>query len=269
MQVTGSPKIGAVGEGLRDALRRIAMQFPPELVESQLDDVERVACHIDLVHSEMGADVRLCDVGGGIGLFSVGCAAVGMRVILMDDFGDDVNRRFGDSPLTLHRHHGVRVETRDVIADGIALPPASLDVVTTFDAVEHWHHSPKRLFASVVETLVPGGLFLLGAPNCVNLRKRLTVPLGRGKWSSMADWYECPTFRGHVREPDVEDLRYIAKDMGLVGVRILGRNWSGRRSPSRAVRLLSRATDHVLRLRPALCSDIYLLGRKPARGEGP
>ena len=43
---------------------------------------------------------------------------------------------------------------------------------------------------------------MVGVPNCVNLRKRLTVPLGRGKWSPMADWYEQPSFRGHVREPD-------------------------------------------------------------------
>ena len=45
---------------------------------------------------------------------------------------------------------------------------------------------------------------LLGVPNCVNLRKRITVPLGRGKWvvhGRLAR--QRPTSGGHVREPDV------------------------------------------------------------------
>jgi hypothetical protein len=59
----------------------------------------------------------------------------------------------------------------------------------------------------------------------VRIRKRLTVPFGSGKWSSMADWYEDPIFRGHVREPDVDDLFYIAREVGLVDVYIKGRHW--------------------------------------------
>jgi hypothetical protein len=73
--------------------------------------------------------------------------------------------------------------------------------------------------------LKPGGLFFLGVPNCVFLRKRITVPLG--KWSSMDEWYERETFGGHIREPDVGHLRYIARDLGLGYVRVFGRNWLG------------------------------------------
>jgi len=71
-------------------------------------------------------------------------------------------------------------------------------------------NSPKPVFAAVMRTLRPGGLFVLAGPNCANLRKRITLLLGRGKWGAMQDWYDAPRFRGHVREPDVEVLRYIA-----------------------------------------------------------
>jgi hypothetical protein len=80
--------------------------------------------------------------------------------------------------------------------------------------------------------LKPGGLFFLRAPNCVILRKRITVPLGVGKWSSMDEWYEREMFGGHIRGPDVGHLRYIARDLGLamcgfsaqlVGVRLAPR----------------------------------------------
>ncbi|MBV9124902.1 MAG: methyltransferase domain-containing protein, partial [Planctomycetes bacterium] len=147
--------------------------------------------------------------------------------------------------------------------EGIHFPAESLDVVTTFDSMEHWHHSPKKLFASVVKSLAAGGLFILGGPNCFNLRKRLTVPLGIGGWSRMTDWYEPEVFRGHVREPSVADLRYIAKDMGLTDVAILGRNWAGLHSRFGVARAVTPVIDRVLWLRPSLCSDIYLLGTKP------
>jgi SAM-dependent methyltransferase len=136
--------------------------------------------------------------------------------------------------------------------------------VTTFDSMEHWHHSPKRLFRQVGKQLLkPGGRFVLAVPNCVNLRKRLSVPLGVGKWSSMEDWYQEPEFRGHVREPDVADLRYIALDMGLREVQILGRNWVGYVSRSRFVRLATRIADRPLRMFPSLCADLYLTGHSP------
>jgi SAM-dependent methyltransferase len=204
-------------------------------------------------------------VGGGVGLFSVGCAAAGFkRVVLIDDFRDEINRIAGDSILDLHRKRGIEVLSRDVVAQGLGAE-GPFDAVTSFDSMEHWHHSPKRLFRQIMDALRPGGLFVLGVPNCVNLRKRLTVPLGRGKWSRMADWYEPEVFRGHVREPDVDDLRYIGRDLGLENSRILGRNWLGLLSSNPLMRIATIAADRPLRLFPSLCSDIYLVGKKPAR----
>ena len=172
-----------------------------------------------------------------------------------------------DAALELHRSLGVTVEARDPLVKGFAFPPESLDAVTCFDSMEHWHRSPRQLFASIRAALVPGGLFVLGVPNCVNLRKRITVPFGRGKWSQMSHWYETEIFRGHVREPDVDDLHYIARDMRLADVEILGRNWAGY-AGSRLVRTLTALVDRPLRLRPTLCSDLYLVGRKPREEQG-
>ena len=78
----------------------------------------------------------------------------------------------------------------------------------------------------------------------------------------MHDWYETEVFRGHVREADVSDLLYIAKDMRLAEVRIVGRNWLGYFSNNAGIRIAARLFDYPLRLRPQLCSDIYMLGKK-------
>jgi SAM-dependent methyltransferase len=170
----------------------------------------------------------------------------------------------GAGVLSLHRELGVSVESEDVL-NGFTLPHGRFDAITCFDSMEHWHKSPKKLFHGLKESLRPGGWFILGVPNCVNLRKRITVPFGVGKWSQMKYWYDAEVFRGHVREPDVDDLRYIAADMGLKEVQVLGRNWLGFSSSRK--RMIMPVVDALLKPWPALCANIYLIGRKEQPGE--
>lgn len=246
---------------VRSALTSIARTYPPSVAFHGLPDVERAAFQLKLVLAKKGSKIRLCDIGGGISLFPVGCAAAGIKTTVVDDFLDPKQFPVDDSVLQIHRTHGVELVTRDVIAQGLDFPPSSFDVITTFGSFEHWHNSPRRMLKQVVECLAPNGLFVLGTVNAVNLRKRLSMPFGRVRWSSMEDWYETETFRGHVREPSVADIRYVAADMGLHDVRVIGRNWRGilHHEPTRTI---TRIMDPLLRLRPQLCSDIYVLGSK-------
>jgi SAM-dependent methyltransferase len=232
------------------------------MIESELKDIPRISFHMRLVRAAAPENAIVADIGGGLGLFSPGCAAIGMNVTLVDDFGDSNYLENRDAVLQLHREFGVRIESCDVIRDTLGFQPASLDAIACFDSMEHWHASPKKLFHNLLSALKPGGTFLLSCPNCADLKKRISVPLGFGKWTQMEHWYEPEIFRGHVREPDVDDLRYIARDLRLTDVRIFGKNWSGPYHPM-PLRLLIPLADKVLQLKPSLCSDIYLLGRKP------
>ncbi len=248
-------------------LASLANAYPADMVPLQLRDLPRIRFHLELVQEALGkrppAEARLCDVGGGIGLFSLGCKAIGIGdVCLVDDFKDEVNRKTGSSLLDLHRGRGVEVVSRDVTAEGVEDVCRERHVVTCFDSMEHWHHGPRRVLKQMMAGLLPGSALIIGVPNCVSLRKRLTVPLGRGKWSALKDWYETDTFRGHVREPDVGDLRSIAADLGLASPRIIGRNWAGYCARNPLVRLATSLIDVPLRLRPSLCSSLYLMGTK-------
>jgi SAM-dependent methyltransferase len=243
-------------------LDRLAEGYPSGYVPFQKMDSERSAFHVDLVIGNRNPkELEVMDIGGSVGLVPVGCAALGCkRAVVVDDFRDPVHFQFGDSTEVLKRH-GVEIVNRDVIHQGIS-DLGTFDAISSFDSMEHWHHSPKRLFEQVMNALKPGGRFVLGVPNCVNLRKRITGLFGKNKWSSMQDWYETPVFRGHVREPDVDDLKYIARDMGLVNIQIGGKNWLGYRSKSKAIRMATIAIDPLIRDFPTLCSDIYLVGNK-------
>lgn len=253
---------------LPQLLRDIANQYPKDMVYNQVQDIPRFAFSIDLVVDAVKpkpiTELAICDIGGGTSMFSAGCAAYGMkRVVLIDDFGDLYYHRDNTiAALALHRRLGVEIVTRNIVEKGIDDIAGDFDIITSNDSMEHWHHSPKKLFHQVFQKLKPGGVFVLSGPNCVNLRKRIAVPLGIGNWSRMPDWYETDIFRGHVREPTVSDLLYIARDMGLIDVKIYGRNWAGYLSDKRAARAVTRVIDYPLRLMPSLCSNIYMKGRK-------
>jgi 2-polyprenyl-3-methyl-5-hydroxy-6-metoxy-1,4-benzoquinol methylase len=186
-------------------------------------NIVRTAWQVHRLVSNVSPNATVCDVGGGWGVFAAACAAAGMRSILVDDFKDNGFFDPSDPRHRMPREFGVEVVNRDVITQGLDFGVGTIDAFTSFDSIEHWHGSPKRMLHQMLESLTPGGLVFLGAPNCVNLRKRVTGLAGRAKWSSMGDWYECEQFRGHVREPDVDDFRYIARDLGLSRVEIVGR----------------------------------------------
>lgn len=243
------------------SLENVAGQPPHTLRELMLADLPRFAFELDMLISHAPRGATLADVGGGMSVFTAAAARLGYRCYLLDDFRD---RWHSESMqvLELHRSAGVEVISCDVLKEDLPLPNDFLDVVTSFDCIEHLHSSPKAMFQRIRDALKPGGTLIVGAPNCVNLRKRITVPFGRGKWSQMEEWYEDDVFRGHVREPDVEDLKYIGRSLNLSKYDVLGRNWLGYTSRYPWVRALTPFADKMLRLRPSVCSNIYLVGTK-------
>jgi SAM-dependent methyltransferase len=229
-------------------VRSIAEDYPPSLRAGQLRDAERIAFHLGLLPETVGS---VCDVGGGIGMFSIAAARSGRKAYLVDDFNDPVNR-IGESILDLHRRAGVEVIQRDVPNDGIGLP-GSVDAITFFETIEHWHNSPRRALHEAVESLTPGGVIIVSLPNCVDLTKRILTPLGRARWSSFEDWYHEERFRSHVREAALPDMKAIAKDLKLSRYRLFGRNWELRKR-------LGATVDLILRPMVSFCSDLYLIG---------
>ncbi|NWJ41650.1 MAG: methyltransferase domain-containing protein [Geothrix sp.] len=255
---------------IKTLLEGLAREYPPEVAAIRLRDIPRVAFQIEFIKRHQPGAKTLCDVGGGISLFPLACAALGLETIVIDNFLDVFhndaldNKRESlfEAAYKIQDKYGVQRVTRDFIIDGLEFSPGSIDVITTIDSLEHWHHSPKKLFRDVMSSLAPGGLFFISVPNCVNLRKRMTVPFGFGKWSGMDAWYEKERFVGHVREPDVDDLRYMAKDMGMRSWEIFGRNWQGYLNRRQWVRAITPVVDVPLQLFPTLCSDLYLVGYK-------
>ena len=219
---------------------------------------------------------HLVDLAPGMTAFGPVAAALGMRVTLVDDYGGgggvDVARRdITQSIITgLRDRLKVRVEEMDFVSNPLPLANASVDVITCFHSLEHWHHSPKPLFREIIRVLKPGGYLIIATPNAANIRKRVYVLFGRNIWSPLGEWYHEgePVFRGHVREPVVGDLHKLLEWNQLDVVKTYGRNFIGRDShalafiPKKLRHAIAIGTDYILRFFPTLCSDIHVIGRK-------
>lgn len=211
------------------------------------------------------------DLGGRPGFHAAICAAMGMRAICVDNYwtlGDDSvwgdKKDEHDRALEVAKEEGVEFIHTDILSWEPPFPEASIDVVMSFQTMEHFHHSPRRVFTRLVRTLKPEGVFILSVPNAAKLVNRLRVPFGKNPFSTMDRWYFRDYFDYHVREPVAADLKVIAKDLQLTESHVLGRNWAMYIRLSPWTRPFITFVDHVLRVCPTLCFDIYLLGKKPA-----
>lgn len=243
-----------------EKLREVQRCYPPEILESTLVQTERDTFKIELIANRVPVGARVCDIGGGLGPPIIVCKLLGMDATLIDDFRDDINLSLGEAQWGAFRKYGVRVIEQDAFNGGLRLDE-SFDAITCFAAIEHQHNSPKRALHSMMDHLVPGGLFIVSGPNAVDIMKRIQTPLGTAQWSGMDEWYEAKEFRGHVRELRLPDFHYIARDLGLVDCEIIGRNWIWNRDGIKKTILKNLGV--LLQRWPSVCTEIFMIGRKP------
>ena len=219
--------------------------------------------------------MHLVDLGAGLAIFGPLAAKLGLQVTLVDDFGggggiDLAQRERGRQVLANFREKlGIKIAEQDFLEKPLPLPDQSVDLVTCFHSLEHWHNSPKKLFHEIRRVLRPGGVVFFATPNAVNLRKRIAVPLGRNNYSPLKEWYlDDPVFRGHVREPVVRDLHLLLQWNDFDVIATAGRNFIGQESmalaslPRWLTKFIAVTSDKFLRFFPTLCSDLHVIGKK-------
>ena len=245
----------------------------------------RVTFYLGLLDQEgvLRPTGRVVDLGCGLSYFPPLLRYLGPEVTVVDDFGGGglVQRgaeHITEETLARFKSSGIVVVRQDLLSNALPMPDESVDAVTCFHSLEHWHHSPRRLFGEITRVLKPGGVLVIGTPNSVNLRKRLWVLFGKTNLATLEEWYhDGEPFRGHVREPTVGELKKLMEWNGFQVRSLKGRNFIGRESvvvaASRpALRnafagVVSRL-DWLLRLRASWCSDIHVVARKPDKRLG-
>ncbi len=98
----------------------------------------------------------------------------------------------------------------------VPFEPESFDVVCALGVIEHLHESPRALLNTMGRFVRQDGLLIIAMPNSVNLRKRLSVLMGRTNYPSVdAFYHSAGQWRGHVREYTLSEAAFICKAAGF------------------------------------------------------
>lgn len=236
-------------------------QMPKEIIQQNL---HRIAYEHSLVFHNQGSYV---DVGAGIGMLALACKLTGVdSVSIIEDFADPWHDSEATTDFTdVLKNHDVKIINGNALTLDWPIPDNSLDCVSSFDSLEHWPHSPAHLFGEIKRVLKPGGKFVLGAPNAVNILKRIRVVTGKTNLPKWKDFYEQTPWRGHIHEPTLSEFHEIMETLEFETVYTGGRNWLAYRSGYSNMKLqMVKTVIPLLNKFPTLCSDLYIVGRKPA-----
>lgn len=205
------------------------------------------------------------DVGGGDGLLSglIKFSYPEMECYVIEDFKDNW---YSKELVNYLKDIGVIYINADASKDNEYLKQISkkkkISTISCLHSIEHWHRSPAIFLKEAYEELNPGGKLILAFPNNSNLKKRFLAIFGKTSWSKFNYWYDNEDFRGHVREPNIHDLKLISNRLGCQNRIIYGRNFMGSFSSIPVVRFVSIIFDFLLRISPSFCSDLYLVMSK-------
>ena len=250
-------------QSVSEAVEAVNARFPLPGYATGASDVRPVA---ERVTQLVPAGGRLLDLGCGAMYATAIFAVLGYECTGWDDFQDPWYQQ-GD---TLHRlmafaeRHGIAVHA-GAAGDGAALPfpRESFDVVTVLDVIEHLHGSPRGLLNAAGTLLRPGGLLVVTMPNAVNLRKRLSVLVGRTNYARVDGFYwSVGQWRGHVREYTLADTVQVLRWSGFRIEQATTFNgilpgWL-RRAPARSV------FEAACRAMPTLRSNLLVAATRPA-----
>ena len=215
----------------------------------------------DVVRCLLPAGSRILDFAAGPLDKTAVLQELGFRCEAIDDLSDpwhllDDNR---GRILDFANNEGIAYHLA-----GEPLPAGPFDMVMAHDILEHLHDSPRAILVELLERVHDGGYLLVTVPNAANLRKRIALLRGKTNLPLYAHYFWESSWRGHVREYVLDDLRDLAHFLGLEIVELRGTHHLAHRlrQPARAIYRLVASVD-------GLRDTLLLLARKPDRWQPP
>ena len=243
------------------AIREVRDGFPfPEIINETVDTIRPIA---SLIQELLPNGGRLLDLGCGALDKAMVYQKMGYKCFCADDFQDAWHQNHENlyPVMSFAQSMGIEVYTQQKPFE-IPWEKDSFDVVTIINVIEHLHESPRDLLNFAGTHIKPGGILVVGMPNSVNLRKRLSVLAGRTNYTPVRGLYEFKgLWRGHTREYTLQETCQIIE-------------WTGFDVVSRSTfhgMLRNRVRNRILRsifkglclVSPPLKDSVLVAGRKP------
>jgi len=201
------------------AFRKVEREFP---FKGYLDsicyhEVKVILGALELFLPEFEG-LKLLDVGSGPMDKTALLQKMGFKCSAVDDLGDPWHKLDGKTEAIVNfgRRMGIDFYSQNDEDFTIPFEFNYFDVVTSMAVIEHLHESPRLILNSMGNHLKPGGYLVIVMPNSVNLRKRISVFMGRSNYVPIDDlFYSLGSYRGHVREYTLAETKYICETAGF------------------------------------------------------
>jgi len=161
---------------------------------------------------------RLLDIGCGPMDKTCVFQELGFECYAVDDLLDPWHRRNDNIAKILEfaKQMGINLHMQPEADNSIPFPKDYFDVVTIFDVIEHLHESPNGILSTAGLHLKGQGILCMTTPNAVNIRKRLSVLLGKTNYPPIDQFFLNPgRWRGHVREYTLSEMVYMCRTAGF------------------------------------------------------
>lgn len=161
---------------------------------------------------------RLLDIGSGPMDKTGVLQKLGFECSAVDDLQDAWHQRDGNMQKieAYARQVGIQFYRQQLGDYSIPFEENSFDVVSSFAVIEHLHESPRELLNVMGTFARDEGLLIITMPNSVNLRKRISVLMGRTNYPPVDMFYTAiGKWRGHVREYTLGETVHICQATGF------------------------------------------------------
>ncbi|HVR40863.1 MAG TPA: class I SAM-dependent methyltransferase [Thermoanaerobaculia bacterium] len=249
---------------VRGAFEEVKRAFPFDdyIDESTYHELVAIARALERTLGDFRSK-KLLDVGSGPMNKTAVLQRLGISCAAVDDLSDPWHTRTGNDEKIKRFAADAGIDFRQhFVEQSLPFPNETFDVVCCMDIIEHLHESPRSLLNAVGPVLKTGGLLLITMPNSVNLRKRISVLLGRTNYVNVGEFfYALGTWRGHVREYTLSETAYIVEQAGY---EVVSKETFEALAPIKLRPPLLQAFLAIASLAPTFRSGLLVLARKPA-----
>ena len=145
-------------EDLAPILRVYNRSAGADLVRKMQDDRKRIRKLLNF--ADLGADLRVLDVGSGIGILTLMLAEDGARSVVGVDVSPDMLEQAEYLRLSQPSQTSARVSYRLAPAQALPFHDESFDVVTCRLVLQHTR-KPEQIIRQLVRVLKPGGVLVI------------------------------------------------------------------------------------------------------------
>ena len=245
-------------------VEEVEKQFPFEnyiTFDAKEQTANLIACVLEAVGDL--SNLRLLDVGSGPMNVTAAFSKCGFNCFAVDDLSDPWHLRDDNRAKIQEFARLMNIEFHQQDASyHIPFDRGTFDVVLLKAVIEHLHESPRRLLNECFEFLKPGGALVVTMPNSVNLRKGISVLLGKTNFPPVDQFYHSEgMWRGHVREYTLAETEYILKEGGgeiILSKMVHSQIYS--KIPSKILRQIYRILSAII---PTFRDAILVIARKP------